>query len=1086
MTQNRFCNLIDTCDICDFPILICCCSKNLDNRLHSTNVPNSSIATCSDSSHAAIYDQSTIIDLNSDESYKNEVLMSKCTSASKYNSIYDQSTTSELYEETGNPSSISVDSILLNDIDINEDLDSLQEPTSSLELRLTGKGLHIGHLNVNGIRSKFPQVEVMLKSEENDIAIFGVTESKLGPNQPDAFFYIEGYKMYRKDKIESSGGVIIYVRNDIVCNRREDLETDQIEMLLLEVFPKGNKSFIVGITYRNPNSNVKWNEDFENQVEHFLDEQKEIILLGDFNKDLLNPTVKSQWCDYMTSFGLVQCVKEATRVIENRSKSLIDHIYTNQPDNIIFVDIPHIAISDHFPTFITRKINCYAPKKSHYTIKYRCFKHFDVEEFKNDLLKIPWDVIRVHDKVDDAMETWYNLFNEVLDKHVPLKQHRVKRPNQPNWLTPEIIEAMKERDRYKSLGDEAQYRNVRNYVTKLIKLSKKRNYQNLIDDSQNSPGNIWKIFKEFGAGKGKHKTTNIFTISVGDEKIEDSKSIANEFNNYFISIADRLKEPIENASHDKLREFCKQRLPLDAFFKIPLISVEKVLKYLKTLDISKSTGCDNVGPRLLKIAAPFISDSLAYLCNLSFRSGEFPSFWKCAKVKPLHKSGACDDVNNYRPISILPVLSKLIEKHVHDAFMSFLNEYDLLYVNQSGFRPKHSCETALISMVGKWLQAVNDGKLIGVVLVDFRKAFDLVDHKILIEKLKEYQLDDYAIDWFRSYLEGRVQYVDIDNVSSDDQLVTCGVPQGSILGPLLFLLFINDLPLHTTNVSTDLYADDTTLYDIGKSKPDLERNLSIAVTNLSKWCTNNGMVINYDKTKMMLITTKQKRALLEYTNLNISINSHDLACVSGDKILGVHVDDNLLWTNHIDITTKKLSRNIWLLSQISKYLPIRHRVTYYKSYIQPHIDYCNIIWANANKSGISKIERLQRRACKIIMDYNYDNVLQTMADLNIMTIHERAFLRTAKFMYKVSNGTTPMYINELFSKRNSNGEAMPLLRSITSNNFLLPKPNINLYRNSLLFNGPVIWNCLPRHVKMAPSVDSFHKKCISWMKDREN
>ena len=265
--------------------------------------------------------------------------------------------------------------------------------------------------------------------------------------------------------------------------------------------------------------------------------------------------------------------------------------------------------------------------------------------------------------------------------------------------------------------------------------------------------------------------------------------------------------------------------------------------------------------------------------------------------------------------------------------------------------------------------------------------------------------------------------------------------------------------------------------------PDLERNLSNAIIKLSKWCKNNGMVINYDKTKLMLITTKQKRALLEQTNLNISINSHDLTCVSDDKILGVHVDDNLLWTKHIDVITKKLSKNIWLLSQICKYLPISHRVTYYKSYIQPHIDYCNIIWANANKSGISKIQRLQKRACKIILDYNCDNALQAMADLNIMTIHERAFLRTAKFMYKVSNGAIPSYIKDLFQKRNTDNESMPVLRSVTSNNFLLPKPNINLYRNSISFNGPVIWNCLPTNVKRAPSIDIFHKACIAWMKD---
>ena len=344
-----------------------------------------------------------------------------------------------------------------------------------------------------------------------------------------------------------------------------------------------------------------------------------------------------------------------------------------------------------------------------------------------------------------------------------------------------------------------------------------------------------------------------------------------------------MKEPIENSCHSRLKEFCQSKLPRNTVFNIPEIRVEQVQKYLATIDISKSTGSDNIGPRLLKISAPVISDSLTYLCNLSFKTGIFPSSWKEAKVKPLHKSGQCDDVNNYRPISILPTLSKLIEKHVHDSLTGFLNYHSLLYENQSGFRTKHSCETALVNMVSKWLQALNNGDLIGVLLVDFRKAFDLVDHTILLEKLKEYHLHDSVVSWFKSYLRGRKQFVELNNGISDDKMVRCGVPQGSILGPLLFLLFINDLPLYTTNVKPDLYADDTTLYDISKSKFELQRKLSAAAQDLLTWCRRNGMVINFDKTKLMLITSRQKRIQLNDTDLNISLNGHDLACVSNEK-----------------------------------------------------------------------------------------------------------------------------------------------------------------------------------------------------------
>ena len=393
---------------------------------------------------------------------------------------------------------------------------------------------------------------------------------------------------------------------------------------------------------------------------------------------------------------------------------------------------------------------------------------------------------------------------------------------------------------------------------------------------------------------------------------------------------------------------------------MPLLNTDYIVKSLRKLDVRKSTGTDEIGPRLLKMAGPFIADSLTYICNLSIKTGAFPMKWKEAKVKPLHKGGSPKDLNNFRPISILPVLSKLFEKHAFESLMNYLEKYKLLYNTQSGFRPNHSCETALIHMVEKWLKALDKGELVGVLLVDFRKAFDLVDHSILLSKMELYKLNQNSIKFFKSYLSNRQQSVFLNNTQSNHAAVKHGVPQGSILGPLLFLLFINDLPLHT-HIMTDLYADDATLYEATKSKEQIERKLQSAICDLSVWCKQNGMLINTDKTKAMLITTPQKRCRID-DNLQITLNGIQLSNVLNEKVLGVQIDNNLSWREHISKIVKKMSTNIWLLSKIKNYLSINHRITYYRSYVQPHLDYANIVWGGTTKTNLIQIERLQKRA----------------------------------------------------------------------------------------------------------------------------
>lgn len=958
---------------------------------------------------------------------------------------------------------------------------------SLINLGLRGSGMHIGHLNIRGIRSgeKVDQIKIMLQSRKNNICMLGISESKLGSDIPDNFCSIQNFQCFRKDKTQGSGGLLVYVRNDIKCIRRKDLEEEHFESMWFEVCPKNSKSFLVGHFYRNPLSNVSWNESFDDQIEMVMSEEKELFILGDINRDLLNSQIKRQWLDYMNSHGLTQHVNEPTRVVPNTSETLIDHIYSNFSETVQYIDIPKIGLSDHYPVFLSRKLNSALPKKAHHTIRYRSFKHFDETKFNEDLNAVPWDIIRVFDNVDDALDTWYSLFTDVIDKHVPLKQHRVKNINQPNWLTPEIIENIKTRDRYKSLGNSEQYKIWRNKVVNLIKKSKKAHYENLVEEGKNKPTTIWKIFSELGAGKQKSESSNLInSVKIGNTEVDEPIDVANVFNNFFVNVAVNLKEPAEPSNHEKLREFCSNKIPDDVVFDMPLLSHEKVMKFLQTLNVRKSTGTDEIGPRLLKIASPFISESLTYICNLSIRTGSFPDKWKEAKVKPLHKAGPTNDPNNFRPISILPTLSKLFEKHAQESLMSFLVEHKLLYNTQSGFRPNHSCETALIHMVDKWLKALDKGELVGVIFIDFRKAFDLVDHDILLKKLELYHISQNSVNWYRSYLTNRTQKVSFNNTSSDPGHIKYGVPQGSILGPLLFLLFINDLPLYT-NVSTDLYADDTTLYETNSSKQEIEKKLQYAISDVANWCKQNGMVINLDKTKAMLVTTRQKRSRID-SDLNILFNDVRLLTVSNEKVLGIQIDNHLSWGDHIRKVTRKMSTNIWLLSKIKGYLSHEHRLVFYKSYIQPHLDYANIVWGSTAKSNIKQIERLQKRACRVILDYNTENVYQSMIDLKIMTVSERVFFRKAKLMYKVSNDLTPVYLSDMFSKRQQvdhDGNELQILRSVAADNFVLPKPRTELYKSSLAFSGPVIWNCIDNNVKSAPSVESFHTRCLNWMKN---
>ena len=489
---------------------------------------------------------------------------------------------------------------------------------------------------------------------------------------------------------------------------------------------------------------------------------------------------------------------------------------------------------------------------------------------------------------------------------------------------------------------------------------------------------------------------------------------------------------------------------------------------------NKATGLDGVSAKLLRLAAPVLTKTVTHILNQSILTGHFPTSWKLGKVTPIHKSGNRSDRNNFRPITILCTLSKLLEKHVHDGFYKFLLDRCLLYINQSGFRAFHSCETALTRLVDMWTTNMEKGLLNGVVLLDLRKAFDLVNINVLLDKLKIYQCDEKTQDWFRSYLQGRTQCVQFKGKISDTMPITHGVPQGSILGPLLFILFMNDLPLHVDS-STDMYADDSTLCETGETVDELNVKLNDDMVCVNKGCHDNQMAANGDKTKVMLVTTYQKEAKLPKKELTVYYDNKPLKSVDSEKLLGVKIDKHLTWKEHVNQTANKISRNIALLRRIKAYLPHQTRITFYKAYIQPHIDYCNTVWGQS--THVPRIHILQKMALRIIMDVpKLTHTAPLFDQCGVMPIQSRVKFRTVIMVFKTLKGLNPSYMSDMF--KSVSDVSSRITRSSQSKNLYVPRKKLCVSRRSLRYSGAVLYNALGSTIQDCQSLASFKYKAF--------
>ena len=934
----------------------------------------------------------------------------------------------------------------------------------------------IGQLNINSIRHKFDMLADIISGK---IDIFLITETKIDESFPTNQFTVPGYTPpFRRDRTVNGGGLLLYIREDIPSKLLTSFECeDDFETILVEINLHKVK-WLIGVCYSPHKRNASYFfTKLSASLNSYLIHYENVLFMGDFNIEPDDDVIK----EFCTSYNLKNVLNEPTCYKNINNPSCIDLMLTNKYRSFKKSMALETGLSDFHKLTVTVLNTSYKKGKAK-IILYRDYKKYSNLSLRNDLAtSFTWEELKMM-----SNDQFTSIFMEILDKHAPVKQKYI-RANQNPFITKELRKAFMKRSqlknkyyKVKTQSSKLAYKKHRNFCKNLLTKSKKKYYNNLKPNCISDGKKFWNSVKPLFSDKVINNVN--ITLVENDVIIKEFVEIAEEFNHFFssavanLSIEDNFpastnsenSNPVLNAierykGHPSILKI-NETFPNNTIITFNKVDLDAVSEIIQTLDNSKAAPTDSIPVRILKDNIDLFSNKLQTDVNRSLANLHFPNNLKLADISPTHKKGSRSDKSNYRPVSILPPVSKIFERMLYHQINESIA--DKLSPYLCGFRKNYNTQNCILSMIEKWRTSLDKKGSAGAVLTDLSKAFDCLNHELLIAKMHSYGFDYDALKLVYSYLSCRYQRVRINSHYSTLSGIISGVPQGSILGPLLFNIYINGIFLFLTNSNMSNYADDNTPYAC-------ENNIENVLNQLQN---DSDILMNYFKNNYFKGNPDKFHMLLSCSNNDLSINVDNYTIVNSNcvKLLGIKIDSKLKFDAHVEGICKKASQKLHALGRVSKYMSFKQRRIIMKSFINSQFGYCPLVWMFHSRTLNHRINRIHERGLRIVYDDYNSTFDELLLKEGSVTIHERNIQALAIELFKVYKGIAPKIMEEIFQLKS---------KHIYESRFQFTSRNVRTSHfgtETLMHLGPKIWFIIPNNLKEINTLLEFKKKIKDW------